>query len=126
MAVHFIPIPPDPKRDARARELVKSMHTWSTGTLKQAWGSFERGTAYFITPCGYQVNAVFCSCPDYIRGGNICKHIRAVALKDRQQQAPKPRPTYENLHPTCQAKGCDSDPETRERFCWRHVVVDAF
>ena len=53
MALASIPIPPDPKRDTRARELVPQVKTWHTGTLKQPWGAFEIGTAYFITPNGH-------------------------------------------------------------------------
>lgn len=123
MALNRIPIPPDDARDKRARELMPEIKTWHTGTLKQPWGAFEPGAAYFITRSGHRCNAVWCSCPDYKRG-HICKHVRAVAMAD-QQQASKPK-RYEDLVPTCQAKGCDADPEPRESFCWRHALVDAF
>ena len=125
MALASIPIPPDPKRDTRARELVPQVKTWHTGTLKQPWGAFEIGTAYFITPNGHRCNAVRCSCPDYEEGGYICKHVRAIVMADAQNVA-KPAWRYEDLVPTCQASGCDNDPEPKEPYCWRHVLVDAF
>lgn len=124
MALRSIPIPPDAARDKKARELVPQVKTWHTGTLKRPWGAFEAGTAYFITRNGYRVNAVFCTCDDYKRG-HICKHIRAVVLSDAQKVT-KPAPTYEALYPTCQEHGCDNDPEPKELYCWRHVLVDAF
>lgn len=84
MAVSSILIPPDQKRDAKARELVSRVKTWHVGTLNRPWGAFEAGTVYRITPSGWQCNAVYCRCPDY-RGGHICKHIRAIVLWEQEQ-----------------------------------------
>jgi hypothetical protein len=32
---------------------------------------------------------------------------------------------YVKLYPTCRASGCADDPEPREPYCYRHVLVDA-
>jgi hypothetical protein len=74
MAVSSIAVPPDPKRDARARELAPLVGTWPRHTLRQAWGAFEAGTTFRRTPASggtrrYLVNAVACECPDYQQGG---------------------------------------------------------
>src|SRR4051812_19790412 len=107
MAVSSIAVPPDAKRDARARALVASVPTWPLWTLKQPWGSFEAGTvfrrAYGSNGERYLVNSVACECPDYQSAGNICKHIRAIVLWEARQQpatvpAPKARPTYDDLY----------------------------
>lgn len=122
MALNRIAIPPDAARDARARELLPQVKTWHTGMLKQPWGAFEIGTAYFITRNGYRVNAVFCSCDDYKRG-HTCKHVRAVLLAD-QQKVSKPAKRIEELWPTCQQPGCDDDPAPRNRYCERHWLSE--
>jgi hypothetical protein len=126
MALSRIQIPPDAKRDARARELLKTIHLWHTVTLRQPWGSFPRGAQALQTPNGYRVNAVYCECPDYEQNQRICKHIRAVVMQDEAKQTPKPAPAYADLFPTCRVVACDGDPEPHEQFCWRHVTVDAF
>jgi predicted nucleic acid-binding Zn finger protein len=125
MALSSVHIPADPKRDASARELLKTIHTWSSGELNRPWGAFEKGTAYLITPNGYTVNAVFCSCCDYIKAGMICKHIRAVVLHDAEKIT-KPKATYGDLFPSCWTKGCTNDLEPGEKACWRHMNADAF
>lgn len=33
---------------------------------------------------------------------------------------------YQRLYPVCRATGCQDDPEPREAYCHRHVLVDAF
>jgi hypothetical protein len=43
-AVASIAVPPDRKRDARARELVPFVGTWPMHALKVVWGSFEACT----------------------------------------------------------------------------------
>lgn len=80
MALSTIPIPPDPKRDARARELMQTIHLWPVETLRRDWEAFKKGDQFFVTPNGYRVNAVACECPDYQLGENICKHVRAAAM----------------------------------------------
>lgn len=125
MALNKIAVPPDPKRDAKARELVPQIKTWHTGTLKQPWGAFERGTAYFITLSGHRCNAVRCSCQDY-QSGHICKHVRAVVLSDAQKVT-KPHMRYEDLLPVCQQSGCQNDPARRgERYCDVHWLSEAY
>ncbi len=84
MALSMIPIPPDAARDKKARELAKTAHTWNVVTLKQDWGAFKKGDQALQTPNGYRVNAVWCECPDYATWGNICKHIRTVAILDQR------------------------------------------
>jgi len=125
MALASIPIPPDQKRDAKARDLAKTAHTWNVVTLKQDWGAFPKGSQALQTPNGYRVNAVWCECPDYAEWGNICKHIRCIVFLDAQRTTPLPK-RYEDVVPTCQEPGCDNDPEPRERYCWKHWLVDAF
>src|SRR5688500_14931860 len=125
MAVASIAVPPDSKRDARARALVDSVPTWPKHTLKVAWGSFEAGTAFRratgSTGARYLVNAVACQCPDYQQTGAICKHVRAVVLwEQRQAQAAVPAPgrSYAVLFPSCKA-GCGDLADTRDGFCDR-------
>jgi hypothetical protein len=132
MAVSSIAVPPDPKRDARARELAPLVGTWPKHTLRVAWGAFEAGTTFRRAPgsqgARYLVNAVACECPDYQQGGYICKHVRAVVLFEQRQARPDPTPkaSYSDLFPSCAAKGCTDDPEPGERYCYRHRLVDAF
>jgi hypothetical protein len=84
MALSSIMVPPDTKRDAKARELVTQVKTWHVGTLNQPWGAFEAGTVYRITRNGHRCNTVRCSCDDY-RSGHICKHVRALVLWEQEQ-----------------------------------------
>lgn len=132
MALSSIAIPPDPKRDGRARALVGYVATWPKHTLKVAWGTFEAGTvfrrAYGSAGARYLVNSVACQCPDYAEWGNICKHIRAYVLWEAQQQpaAPKPRARYADIWPACQEPRCERDPESGERFCSDHWLAEVF
>ena len=41
-------------------------------------------------------------------------------------EAPKPRPSYEALFPSCWQAGCTDDLEPGEQACWRHMNVSAF
>src|SRR5688572_873884 len=123
MAVSSIAVPPDPKRDARARALAGQVPTWPRHTLKVAWGSFEAGTTFRRAPgsngARYLVNAVACECPDYQQGGHICKHIRAVVLFEQRvatAPAPKRRPSYADLFPACP---CGEVAENRDGLCDR-------
>lgn len=125
MALNRIAIPPDAARDKKARELAKTVYLWPVETLKQDWGAFKRGDSFLVTPNGWRVNTVACECPDYQQAGNICKHVRAIVMADAQKVA-KPAKRYEDLAPTCRVVACDDDPEPREDFCWRHMLVDAF
>ncbi len=72
-------------------------------------------------------------------GGTPCSHRIALELdaleedlaeaRDLEQPAPTPAAptkTIEDLWPTCRVVACDDDPEPREDFCWRHMLVDAF
>jgi hypothetical protein len=139
-AVQSIAVPPDPKRDARARELVASVATWPKHTLKVAWGSFEAGTVfrrdYGSNGERYLVNAVACQCADFQRAGFICKHVRAVvAFEQRQQPSPKASPSYADLFEGCRDCGdladgldgrcskCASDLEFRQRMDSRRELV---
>src|SRR3954452_8127375 len=127
MALASIAVPADPKRDARARELVASVPTWPLFTLKQPFGSFEAGTvfrrAYGSDGARYLVNAVACQCPVYAEWGHICKHVRAVVLwEQRQVQAttvvPPAGASYDALYPTCRG-GCGHVSDPRDGFCNR-------
>jgi len=118
MALASIPVPPDAKRDARARVLAGHVSSWPRFTLKQPWGSFEAGTTFRRAPSSkgdgtrYLVNSVACQCPDYAERGNICKHVRAYAIWEQHQAgdmvpAPAPRPSYADLFPACKSGGGD-------------------
>src|SRR5689334_6664988 len=122
MAVSSIAVPPDPKRDARARELVASVPTWPFYTLNRPFGAFEAGTtfrrAYGSNGARYLVNAVACECPDYQQNHAICKHVRAVVLWEARSQQPAPatRPTYADLFPACP---CGDVAEGKDGLCDR-------
>src|SRR5262245_20488093 len=92
MAVHSIPVPPDPGRYARALELVDQVGTWPKVTLKVPYASFEAGTIFRRAPGSrgtrYLVNAVVCECPDYQQAGNVCKHVRAIVRWEQRQVTP--------------------------------------
>jgi hypothetical protein len=124
MALASITVLPDAKRDARARELVDQVGSWPKHTLKVAWGAFEAGTVFRRAPgsngARYLVNGIACECPDYQQAGNICKHVRAVALWEARQQpapiAPKPRASYVDIFPPC--TGCGDLADGRDGFCF--------
>jgi hypothetical protein len=127
MAVASIAVPPDPKRDARARALAPFVGSWPKHTLKVAWGSFEAGTTFrrATGSCGekYLVNAIACECPDYQQAGNICKHFRAIVLWEAGQQpapqpAPAPRVRYEDIFHAC-AAGCGDLVGRAGQSCYR-------
>ena len=139
MAVSSIAVPPDAKRDARARELVAHVATWPLFTLKQPHGSFPVGSQFRQATGShgerYLANAVVCECCDYDRG-NVCKHIRAVVLWEAgQEPAPAPRSRYEALFEGCLDCGdladgldgrcskCASDREDQQRMAARRELV---
>ena len=139
MAVSSIAVPPDPKRDERARELVDQVPTWPLWTLRQPYGSFPVGTVFRRTTgstgARYLVNSVACECPDYQQSHNICKHVRAVVLFEARQQQPAPASAYERLFPGCRDCGdladgldgrcskCASDREWQQRMDARRELV---
>lgn len=90
MAVSSIVITPDAARDAKARILAPQVGSWPKHTLKQPHGSFEAGTVFRRATGSngerYLVNSVACQCPDYVKAENVCKHIRAVALWEQEQE----------------------------------------
>ena len=126
MAVASIAVPPDAKRDARARVLSGHVGSWPRYTLKQAWGAFEAGTEFRRAPSvrnpkvRYLVNSVACQCPDYAQHGNVCKHVRAVVLWEASQQpaptAPQARPSYADLFPACP---CGDVADAQDGLCDR-------
>src|SRR5215208_5351951 len=119
MALSTIAVPPDPRRDARARELAPLVGSWPKHTLKVAWGSFEAGTTFRratgSTGARYLVNSVACECPDYQQSHNICKRVRAVVLFEQRQQQPAPASTYERLFPGC--RDCGDLADGRDGRC---------
>lgn len=133
MALASIPVPPDAKRDAKARALVSQVSSWPRHTLKVQWDSFEAGTTFRRATGShgerYLVNAVACQCPDYQQAGNVCKHVRAIVLWEQEQArfdaevervlgpAPKQRPSYADLFPSCKS-GCGDVADGRDGFCW--------
>ena len=126
MAVRSIPVPPDPKRDARALSLADAVGSWPLFVLRQPYDGFPVGTAFrrALSSKGdgssYLVNAVACQCPDYQERGAICKHVRAVVLWTQRQAAtvaPAPRKTIEDLMPACVA-GCGDLVDRKGERCY--------
>lgn len=138
MVVNSIAAPPDPKRDAAAARLVADVPTWPLFTLRQPHGSFPAGTVFRRVPSErdpkvrYLANNLTCQCPDYQRAGMVCKHVRAILRYEESLTAPKPiRPakplkTYEDIFGICADTFCGEDRLIGERFCGRHLLVDAF
>src|SRR3954454_3978742 len=116
MAAVSIAVPADPKRDARARELVDAVASWPRHTLKVAWGSFEAGTTFRRATgskgARYLVNAVACECPDYQQNLAICKHVRAVVLFESTRRTT-------TTHRPCVRKACIAllPPEWPYHYC---------
>ena len=88
------------------------------------------GTRYAVLPSGrsnrtywVRADAAGCSCMWSQRRGSPCSHRIAVASTIER---PNPTRTVDDLWPSCQAQGCTDDPEPHERYCHRHVLVDAF
>jgi hypothetical protein len=130
--------PADPKRDAAAKLLAESGHSWARVTLREARGAFKAGSKFFGIPSSrddgtaYYTNLKVCTCPDYQQRGAICKHMRAVALYSdtlralRPQRSgsaqeadptPAPRLRYEDLFSVC-AAGCGELVEKAGRRCY--------
>ena len=84
MAVASIAVPPDPARDARARELLRLVATWPKHTLKVAWGSFEAGTVFRRATgsngARYLVNAVACDGGDTVLCVLVAARQKIVAV----------------------------------------------
>lgn len=83
------------KRDGRALALFARWEDWQRGKTKD-------GRSFFAIPGSapglfHMTDQRACSCPDFQRAGNLCKHVRAVRLWMAAYQtgavAPKRRPT---------------------------------
>ena len=135
MAVSSIAVPPDSKRDARARVLAGHVGSWPRFVLKQPWGGFEAGTTFRRATgsngARYLVNAVACQCPDYAERGNICKHVRAYVLwEDRQarqvagaEHRPTASPTsWRHCSQQCGALLAPEHPTKMCDPCWERIV----
>ena len=119
--------------EARARMLLENAANWSRGTAITAAGetvgvvlfaSGSRPGIVYLTRC----DGLGCDCPGSVRYLDCC-HMRACRMEAEQARgaaARKPRVGLSDIWPTCQAKGCDSDPEPRSAYCYRHQLVDAF
>jgi hypothetical protein len=138
---------PDPKRDAAAKLLAKTGHSWARVTTRAAHGAFPAGSKFFGIPSSkndgtaYYTNLKMCTCPDYQQRGAICKHMRAVDLyatelrQKRQQQegsdessdptpeAVVPLMDYRDLYPGCVA-GCGELVERRGERCYACLQVE--
>ena len=120
MAVQQITIPPDARRDTRARELAPLVASWPRHTLKVAVGAFPAGTMFRRASgsngARYLVNAVACQCPDYQQSNRICKHIRAVCLFEADEQSASDALTkYNELFPAC--RDCGDLADGRDGYC---------
>lgn len=80
-----------------------------------------------------------CTCEDHAGRGFHCAHMRAARLYRMERQAQQIADAkcaarglrtyhqkYAALYPQCAVDGCDNDPEPREKYCHKHVLVDAF
>lgn len=135
--------PADSKRDAAAKLLAQTGHSWARVTLREARGAFKAGSKFFGIPSSkndgtaYYTNLKVCTCPDYQQRGAICKHMRAVAIyaaelrAQRQEQEGSaeeadPTPTvaplmsYRDLYPGC-AAGCGELVERQNERCYACV-----
>jgi hypothetical protein len=87
------------RRDGKALALFARWQEWQRGKTKQ-------GRSFFAIP-GSQPNLYHmadcreCSCPDFQRAGNLCKHVRACRLWLAAFKAgavsPKQRPATPNV-----------------------------
>jgi hypothetical protein len=142
------------RRDGKALALFARCAEWQQGHTRD-------GRPFFAIPGSetgllHMTDQRECSCPDFQRARNVCKHVRAVRLwmaafatgavsPKREASADladelviltpegaaflveqHDRTVYATLHPTCRVAGCDSDPEPHSQDCYRHQLVDAF
>jgi predicted nucleic acid-binding Zn finger protein len=79
-------------RSVKALKILETADRWQRGHLK------ESGRSFFAIPSStdpstlYMVDGRECSCPDFIRRQQCCKHVLAVRLWLAREQAPKPKP----------------------------------
>ena len=77
---------PDARRDAAAREIAEGAVAWLQIRLRKPHGAFKAGTKFYGVPSAsgdgsyYYTNLRACSCADYRKRGQGCKHQRAVEL----------------------------------------------
>jgi hypothetical protein len=130
---------PDAKRDAAAEKIAAGAGQWLRISLRETRGAFKAGSRFYGIPASagdgsiYYASLRYCSCKDYEKRGQGCKHQRAVAAhvssvrKARQQEqqesapadsAPTARPTYEDLYPPCRG-GCGDVADTKDAYCDR-------
>jgi hypothetical protein len=85
------------RRDACARQLARDAATWPVVTLTKAHGAFPAGTVFYGVPSSgprdpitgeikrYMANDRACNCQDYLKAGNVCKHVRAARIWEQRQ-----------------------------------------
>jgi len=129
---HAAALAPAGEQHGEALAIFLGHDQWQRGKTKD-WRSFlaipgsEPGLLH-MTDCRE------CSCPDFQRARNVCKHVRAVRLWMTAYKsgavAPRPRPAaptrYDALYPSCRVAGCQDEPEPRSQDCYCHQLVDAF
>lgn len=75
------------------------------------------------TPCSHRIALELDALEEELRDV-LAEQGRAAGFAGQGEvESVKP---IEELWATCKASGCDEDPEPREQFCFRHVLVDAF
>jgi hypothetical protein len=111
----------------KAEALADLLPTFSRGTSKVT------GERFIVVPASNRLTAHWtavdgsgCTCLGYQRRGTCTHSIAAKLVHDRQQPTPKARRSYRDTLGVCDAKSCDEDRETGERFCERHALTDAF
>lgn len=128
---------------AKKAELVQQADQWrtvrdaKTGQRVIVMPNCDGSRVYYVQPDGKA-----CSCKAG-QHGIICAHRLAaieranhdaleawlsapVEPKPADRASPKPLKRYEDICPPCAQIGCQDSPEPRERYCWRHLTVDAF
>jgi len=101
-------------------------YSWTDGVRYVSMPSGRSGRVYRL-----RADAQGCPCDAYqIYGYAVCSHMLALRLAraaDLEQPAIRPvRATYAEVFGVCDAKGCSEDRARGERWCDRHVLVDAF
>jgi len=125
-----------------------SASQWASATVhlenRDEWRYFRKcGVRYVAIISGrssrfyvVRADAGGCSCPwgqSPWSFGKPCSHRIAVELAaleadliESRKQAPKARPTIEELWPSCWTDGCDNDPAPHSGGCHEHMNSEAF
>jgi hypothetical protein len=110
-------------RPAAVAAVLAQASTWTHATRKSDGREFwiiqgnRPGAVYYA-------DAAACTCPDARSRARVCKHSLAVTQFQSRQRPPFAH--LAQLTGGCEVTGCPNDREPHERFCLKHVTVDAF